>query len=174
MRNLFKIPWSKSITACLAFTGFLLISYEIHGAAIEMDRDGRFIAYYDGTVLDTRTGLMWAAEDNGSDIDWPSAKKYCENFRGGGYSDWRMPTQEELAGLYDQSESRRALCGYDIHVATELIAISCYALWASETPGSETAHFPFYFGFRYWSLPSKPAGDCRALPVRSQWKFRRK
>jgi hypothetical protein len=44
---------------------------------------------------------MWAAKDNGSPISWPEAKKYCENYRGGGYMDWRMPTQDELAGLYD-------------------------------------------------------------------------
>ena len=32
----------------------------------EKARDGRFIAYDNGTVLDTRTNLMWAARDNGT------------------------------------------------------------------------------------------------------------
>jgi len=36
----------------------------------EIGKDGRFIAYDDGTVLDTRTNLMWAAKDNGSNINW--------------------------------------------------------------------------------------------------------
>ncbi|WP_219738852.1 DUF1566 domain-containing protein [Desulfonema limicola] len=27
-------------------------------------------------------------------------KQYCENYRGGGYSDWSMPAIEELEGLY--------------------------------------------------------------------------
>jgi hypothetical protein len=31
--------------------------------------DNRFIAYDNGTVLDTETNLMWAANDNGSDIE---------------------------------------------------------------------------------------------------------
>ena len=57
----------------------------------EAGRDGRFIAYNNGTVSDTQTGLMWAAKDNGSNINWVNAKSYCENYRGGGYSDWRMP-----------------------------------------------------------------------------------
>jgi len=35
----------------------------------ETGRDGRFIAYSNGTVLDTRTNLMWAAKDNGSNIN---------------------------------------------------------------------------------------------------------
>jgi hypothetical protein len=53
--------------------------------AKEIKRDGRFIAYDDGTVLDTKTKLMWAARDNGSNINWANAKSYCENYRGGGY-----------------------------------------------------------------------------------------
>jgi len=52
--------------------------------AKEIKRDGRFIAYDDGTVLDTKTNLMWAAKDNGSNINWQGAKSYCENYRGGG------------------------------------------------------------------------------------------
>jgi len=71
--------------------------------AKEIKREGRFIAYDNGTVLDTSTNLMWAAKDNGADINWRNAKTYCENYRGGGYSDWRMPVQDELAELYDQN-----------------------------------------------------------------------
>jgi len=73
----------------------------------EIGKDGRFIAYDDGTVLDTRTNLMWADKDNSSDINWQGAKSYCENYRGGGYSDWRMPTQDELAGLYDEGKTSK-------------------------------------------------------------------
>ena len=31
----------------------------------------RFVDHGDGTVTDTKTGLMWAAKDNGSPINWP-------------------------------------------------------------------------------------------------------
>jgi hypothetical protein len=126
-------------------------------------KDGRFIAYDDGTVLDTRTGLMWAAKDNGSDINWQGAKSYCENFRGGGYTDWRMPTQDELAGLYDKAKTYSSACGYDAHL-TELIRLTCTAPWASETRGSEAASFDFRDGGRIWGRPSYSA---RAFPVRS-------
>jgi len=128
-------------------------------------RDGRFIAYDNGTVLDTRTNLMWAAKDNGSDINWANAKSYCENYRGGGYSDWRMPTQDELAGLYDAGKTYKPNCGYDVHL-TELIRLSCTWAWASETRGSDAALFSFRTGHRYWGPQS--GGDAgRALPVRS-------
>ena len=34
--------------------------------------------------------------------------------------DWRMPTQNELAGLYDAAKTYKSDCGYDVHL-TELI-----------------------------------------------------
>ena len=134
----------------------------------EIGRDGPFIAYDNGTVLDTRTGLMWAAKDNGSDIDWPGAKRYCENYRGGGYTDWRMPTLDELAGLYDTSKSRANAClpSNINHVATELIDITCFYSWASESRGSKAGYFIFRTGVWFWDLPSHSNGN-RALPVRS-------
>ena len=79
----------------------LLVVYAGFVFAGEKARAGRFIAYDDGTVLDTSTNLIWATKDNGSNINWVKAKSYCENYRGGGHTDWRMPTQYELAGIYD-------------------------------------------------------------------------
>ena len=119
---------------------------------------GRFIAYDNGTVLDTHSNLMWATKDNVSDINWANAKSYCENYRGGGYTDWRMPTQDELAELYDDA-------GYDVHL-TELISLTRASAWASDTRGSEAAFFDFFYGLRRWLLRSDVSGS-RALPVRS-------
>jgi hypothetical protein len=127
----------------------------------ETGRDGRFIAYNNGTVSDTRTNLMWAAKDNGSGINWANAKSYCENYRGGGYSDWRMPTQDELAGLYDS-----AVTGKNGYKLTNLIELTSCCPWASETRGSEAALFLFSAGARGWDTQSYVTGG-RALPVRS-------
>ena len=137
----------------------------------EIRRDGRFIAYNNGTVLDTSTNLMWAAKDNGSDINWADAKSYCENYRGGGYTVWRMPKQEELAGLYDvgktyQSECRGLFGGTFALLLTELIRLTCDVVWASDTSGSGAAHVGFGHGARPWS-PQFYASHRRALPVRS-------
>ena len=132
----------------------------------EMRVRNRFIAYSNGTVLDKQTNLMWAAKDNGSNINWQDAKKYCENYRGGGYTDWRMPTQDELAGLYDSNKSYKATQhDYSVRL-TELIQLSTCCPWASETRGSDAARFQFQNGLRYWFLQSR--GEiARALPVRS-------
>ena len=138
-----------------------------HAATVETARDGRFVAYDNGTVLDTRTKLMWSAKDNGSDINWVNAKVYCENYRGGGYKDWRMPTLNELEGLYDEIKSRPATCysGNNIHIATELIDISCFCPWTSETSGSDATYFSFSNGIRNW-YPQSGDSISRALPVR--------
>ena len=133
--------------------------------ARETARDARFTAYDDGIVLDTRTNLMWAAKDNGNDISRTNAKSYCENYRGGGYTDWRMPTQDELPGLYDSSKSNKATQrDYNVHL-TELIQLSGCCPWASDMRHADTANFDFINGFRYWTHEN--AGDTRALPVRS-------
>ncbi len=134
----------------------------------ETKRDGRFIAYDDGTVLDTKTNLMWAAKDNGSDINWTKAKFYCEKYRGGGHTDWRMPTQNELAELYDKNKSRPVACERTafIHLTTELIDITCFRLWTSDTSGSAAAYFYFDIGTQDWQRQSNDY-YARALPVRS-------
>ena len=129
-------------------------------------RDGRFIAYDNGTVSDTQTGLMWAAKDNGSGINWADAKSYCKNYRGGGFADWRMPTQDELAGLYNAAKTYMSDCGYDVHLS-ELIRLTCTAPWASETRGSGAATFYFTGHGRFWNPQSFGTSYGRALPVRS-------
>jgi len=108
-------------------------------------------------VTDTRTGLMWAARDNGADINWPSARQYCANFSGGGHKDWRLPTQNELEGLYDQGEAGN-------YKRTPLIKLSNCCPWTAENRGYEAALFNFSNGERLWYPQSSPGP--RALPVR--------
>lgn len=136
----------------------------------EVARDGRFIAYDDGTVLDTKTGLMWAAKDNGADIDWQGAREYCENYPGGGYQDWRMPTQAELGGIYDPSKPYVSEAGFDVFLPA-LIRHTGAWVWASETSATDAAYFDFYLGaFRRTRPSNNNAG--RAFPVRTARTFR--
>lgn len=148
------------------FVGTFIFVEDV-AAARETARDGRFIAYDDGTVLDTRTNLMWTAKDNGSDINWANANSYCENYRGGGYTDWRLPTQHELMGLFDANKSQKAECGIPtIHIAADLIHLTCWWVWGSEARGSDAAGFHFGKGPRAL-MPQSHTSDGRALPVRS-------
>jgi hypothetical protein len=95
----------------------------------------RFIDNHDGTVTDTKTNLMWAAEDNARDIFPEDAASYCKNYRGGGNLDWRMPYQDELAELYDADKSQEYMAGeHPIHVATDLIKITTWGILAEVRP----------------------------------------
>jgi hypothetical protein len=56
-----------------------------------------------GYWTDPATGLIWAAKDNGKDVSWHNAIKYCRNLHLAGYSDWRLANMFELQPLYDKT-----------------------------------------------------------------------
>jgi hypothetical protein len=121
----------------------------------------RFVDHDDGTVTDTKTGLMWAAKDNGNLINWQTARSYCQNYNGGGHTDWRTPTLTELASLYDPKEKNKH--GYHVN---RLIYISAASCWASDTRDYKAARFNFTYGEVYW-LRKSYSGPSQVLPVRS-------
>lgn len=125
----------------------------------------RFVAYDDQTIIDTETGLMWAAKCNGGPINWFDAKKYCEDYKGGGYTDWRMPTQAELKKIY----VRKVKNAHNFHIA-KMFDLSGQFVWASEEKGEKKAAvFLFYNPFGIWKLKNV-SDKVRALPVRNPGK----
>jgi len=54
----------------------------------------------DGTITDTKTNLMWQQETT-RPLTWDAAIKYCDKLKLSGYSDWRLPTIQELFSLID-------------------------------------------------------------------------
>ena len=156
----------KSLSIRITLVAFLFVLFISGHLQAHENSGGRFIAKDNGTVSDSKTGLTWAAKDNGVDINWQDAKNYCKSYRGGGYTDWRMPTQDELKGLYDVANSYKSDCGYNVHL-TELIHLTCTWVWASETRGSGASHFNFNLGHgRHWRYRSHD-DFFRVLPVRS-------
>jgi hypothetical protein len=65
-----------------------------------------------GYWVDPATKLMWAAKDNGKDVTWKQAMKYCQKLQIAGYSDWRLATLPELAQIYDPKLEAPGLAGY--------------------------------------------------------------
>jgi hypothetical protein len=55
-----------------------------------------------GYWIDPSTKLMWAGKDNGRDVSWKKAMKYCRDLRLAGYSDWRLANIGELGAIYDK------------------------------------------------------------------------
>jgi hypothetical protein len=64
-----------------------------------------------GYWVDPFTGLMWAGKDNGKDVSWNKAIKYCRDLRLAGYSDSRLATVGELEGIYDKNDNAPGLMG---------------------------------------------------------------
>ena len=52
-------------------------------------------------VVDNNTGLEWQQTLSTSTYTWANAKTYCSNLTYAGYSDWRLPTRQELLTIVD-------------------------------------------------------------------------
>ena len=64
-----------------------------------------------GYWVDPSTGLMWAGKDNGKDVTWKNAMKYCRDLRLDGNSDWRLASLGELEAIYDKDADAPGLMG---------------------------------------------------------------
>jgi hypothetical protein len=112
------------------------------------------------TWTDRQTALMWAREDNGSDVNWEQAVEYCRKLNLGGYSNWRLPTIYELAGIYEPKQNVNGL-----HIKGG-IRLSGTWSWSSSASNSfEAWYFIFLSGERK-SLPLYTKHRGRALCVR--------
>lgn len=93
-------------------------------------------------VTDNITGLMWQDNADASSItkNWGDAKSYCQNLSLGGYSDWRLPSIEELEGIVDFGHSDPAIDPIFQHVAS-----SYY--WSSTT---HVYYAGYAWGVYFW------------------------
>lgn len=66
----------------------------------------RFRNNGDGTITDNQTGLTWLADANifGSNVDWNTALT-VNGTSHAGYTDWRLPTINELESIMDYSQT---------------------------------------------------------------------
>lgn len=133
--------------------------------AVASGIDKRYSAPGDGTVVDSKTGLQWTQRDNAIDIKWNSARSYCSNLgtAGGG---WRLPSMDELEGIYDRSGTLTTSCPKYTCEVSPLFSLSGYWYWSNQSNGSSKAWFFFLgSGSRYSATVSR-ANNLRALCVR--------
>jgi hypothetical protein len=112
-----------------------------------------------GVYLDPELQLLWATTDNGSDISWNDAKEYARQLSLGGYTDWRLPTIEELEDLFDASRAGP-------HKIRNPLAVTGPLIWSStkQSPGSGW-FFSFENGVRLYNIYG--TGKSRCLCVRT-------
>lgn len=112
--------------------------------------------------VDPATGLTWAKKDNGSDATWSQADEYCRNLTLGARSGWRLPTIDELWGIFVWSKAGQP----GLHPKGG-IRLSWPGVWSS-TEGNNSEEkwaFSFYNGSR-GSSEIGPGHINRALCVR--------
>ncbi|MGP0629235.1 DUF1566 domain-containing protein [Nitrospina sp. 32_T5] len=128
---------------------FLMLAGATPGQSLDMSvaawsADKRFIDHGDGTISDTRTGLMWAKKDSYLDtgrwMNWREVFSYVEDLNDttfAGHIDWRMPTLEELRTLYEADKTNSSQVGSEmvIHIDPIFAKEGCGALWSSEANG---------------------------------------
>lgn len=101
------------------------------------------------TWTDPDTGLMWSREDNGSDVNWNQASEYCSKLKLAGFSNWRLPTIEELQGIYDPNVNIKSEFDYGVvttHVKGNLKLTGWY--WSSslgDNPGRWQTAWTYIF-----------------------------
>ncbi len=67
-----------------------------------------FIDNNDGTVTDTKTGLMWQ-QSGGGRMTWENAITYCEELHFAYKNDWRLPSKNELQSIIDYNKYEPAV-----------------------------------------------------------------
>jgi tetratricopeptide (TPR) repeat protein len=113
---------------------------------------------------DAATGLMWTKKDNGSNVNWQQATDYCRNLQLAGHGDWRLPTIDELQGIYDRNSD------VGVYRVKGDLQLSGWREWSS-SPGNVASHvlnFSFGLGDRgkQYSKHSDNDNGGRALCVR--------
>ena len=126
----------------------------------EVGRDGTYIAYANGIVKDTKTGLEWVVGPDRS-MTWNEAKAWVESLNVGG-GGWRMPTMKELKGLYQYGKGSRNI--------TPMLKITGYCVWSGQSSGGGHMLFDFARGLAtdappIWRITSR---DDRAFAVRTR------
>lgn len=132
-----------------------------------------------GYWVDPATGLMWAGKDNGKDVSWKKAIKFCRDLRLAGYSDWRLANIGELGYIYDPKAESPGLAGMHDdepimwHVKGNLFLTGHQ--WSSTErldDRERPSGYVFFFNFNEGSADEDPTGFLypftfrRALCVR--------
>ena len=143
---------SKTVDLISAFliTLFLLLgilSSSVYAIPVESG-DNRYLDNDDGTITDTKTGLMWMKKDSylhsGHWLNWHEVHDYVRQLNDEGFaqhSDWQLPTREELKTLYESEKINSSQVGSEMKIHTDPIfeKNGTGSLWSSEVNGNYNA-----------------------------------
>ncbi|MZG54495.1 MAG: DUF1566 domain-containing protein [Nitrospinae bacterium] len=108
----------------------------------------RFIDNRDGTITDSKTGLMWMKNDSylhsGHWLNWYEAKAFIQQLNESGfanYFDWQYPTTRELKTLFDADKLNSAQVGREMKIHTDPLfgKKGSGSLWSADENGRHNA-----------------------------------
>ncbi|MEK9627633.1 MAG: DUF1566 domain-containing protein [Nitrospinota bacterium] len=108
----------------------------------------RFIDNKDGTISDSKTGLMWMKNDSylhsGHWLNWYEAKAYIGLLNEKGfaqYSDWKFPTTRQLKTLFDSNKINSSQVGREMKIHTDPVfgKNGSGSLWSADENGRHNA-----------------------------------
>ena len=107
-----------------------------------------------GVWTDPASGFMWTRKDNGFALRWQPAANYCRSLQLAGYSDWQLPSIEELKNIYNPNAA--VACGPNGNMSCQIkgrIQLTSGVLWSSSR--GERPQFARGFVFRDAGEPRK-------------------
>lgn len=117
----------------------------------------RFIDNGDGTVTDTKLGLMWSkATITEADVTQHQAEDLCRELRLADHADWRLPTVEELFALADRSR-------YNPAIDTKAFPDTSSEWYWTSTITTWSSSLAWLVGFYYGSADDYFRGDSYGL-----------
>ncbi|MEK7772729.1 MAG: DUF1566 domain-containing protein, partial [Deltaproteobacteria bacterium] len=135
--------------------------------------DSRFI-FSDLTVLDEKTKLMWTRDANiaEEEMNWHDASKFIESLNKeeyAGYSNWRLPSKDELRTLVEFVKGQGYTEGINEHlnnIGFKNVQPNFYWSSTAAMNNSSDAWFvEFYRGFAYYDSKSSNFRYVRCVRV---------
>jgi len=111
---------------------------------VKVSPDKRFQDFGDGTILDSKSHLMWMKQDywqiQKKWVNWYTAQEFVQrmnNKKFAGYSDWRLPTPEEAIQLYDRRKRNTDKDGDKIFIDRIFPKGPGWGTWTSADKGAQ-------------------------------------
>jgi len=142
----------------------------------------RFVEHGPLVIHDTKTDMYWLKKDSwldkGKYFNWHESKEYAENKnvrKIGGFSDWRLPTNEEAATLYNEEWKNTGKTGETLHVDSLFTEGSFKMQWTMADTSTRRPRFDFAQG-QIASADEYAFGSvriCRKDPIKRDNRKRR-
>jgi len=150
--------------------GIASVIYAYNFYHYDYNKFGKFLndfkANPDGTVTARATGLIWQASGSEEHKTLDRVHGYIEELNRkqfAGYSDWRLPTIEELASLVREKQ----LGGY-LYINTQLFGKKQKRCWSADTGSPDsTWYISFFTGRALWIKVENMSRGYSVRAVRS-------